>query len=84
MKKKRKKESLKIYFKLSTCSLYKKEKQVTSTVNYKESGGLFGLPSVALSIFFDEMLAENWSFSGHKSDFKADQKIRKAMFSAGY
>lgn len=25
---------------------------------------------------------ENWSFPDHKSDFKADQKIRKAMFSA--
>lgn len=36
---------------------------------------------VALSIFLDEMLVENWSFSGYKSDFKADQKIRKAMFS---
>lgn len=23
---------------------------------------------------------ENWSFPDHKSDFKADQKIRKAMF----
>jgi len=24
---------------------------------------------------------ENWSFPDHKSDFKADQKIRKAVFS---
>lgn len=36
---------------------------------------------VALSIFSDKMLVENWSLSGYKSDFKEDQKIRKAMFS---
>lgn len=38
---------------------------------------------VALSISSNEMFVENWSFSGYKSDFKADQKIRKAMFSTG-
>lgn len=42
---------------------------------------MFSLPTVALSIF-PEILVENWSFPDHKSDFKADQKIRKAMFSA--
>lgn len=39
------------------------------------------MPAVTLSIFL-EILVENWSFPDHKNDFKADQKIRKAMFSA--
>lgn len=41
---------------------------------------MFSLPTVALSIFL-KIFVENWSFPDHKSDFKADQKIRKAMFS---